>query len=129
MIHRALFGSVERFFGVLLEHYAGAFPVWLSPVQARVLPVAASHANYAMSVASALRCEGFRVETAAADEPLGRRVRDAKLAKIPYILVVGDSDVASGTVGVNARGSKGVERDISLDDFLNRMRSDIANRV
>ena len=121
MIHRALFGSVERFFGVLLEHYAGAFPVWLAPVQAQVLPVAAAHNDYAGATAQQLRSQGFRVETVPAVEPLGKRVRAGKLAKIPYVLVVGDDDVARGTVGVNSRGARKPERDVPLAEFAARL--------
>ena len=121
MIHRALFGSVERFFGVLVEHYAGAFPAWLAPEQVRVLPVAAAHADYAAEVAARLGDAGFRVEVAAAEEPLGKRVRAAKVAKVPYVLVVGDADAANGTVGVNARGSKTPDRDVPLDAFAARL--------
>ena len=105
MIHRALFGSIERFFGVLVEHYAGAFPAWLAPEQVRVLPVRSDHHAYAERVVDRLRGDGFRVDLGEADEPLGARIRKAKLEKLPYILVVGDDDVAAGTVGVNARGS------------------------
>ena len=123
MIHRALFGSVERFFGVLLEHYAGAFPTWLAPVQARVLPVAADHVPYANQVAGVLRAEGLRAEVAASDEPLGRRVRGARLEKIPYVLVVGASDVAAGTAGVNTRGTE-PERDVPLDEVKARILAD-----
>ena len=123
MIHRALFGSVERFFGVLLEHYAGAFPTWLAPVQARVLPVAADHAPYANHVADVLRAEGLRAEVAPSDEPLGRRVRGARLEKIPYVLVVGASDVAAGTAGVNTRGAE-PERDVPLDEVKARILAD-----
>ena len=124
MIHRALFGSVERFFGILVEHFAGAFPVWLAPVQARVLPVRDSHDRYAVEVADRLRAEGFRVDVVEADEPLGGRVRRAKLEKLPYVLVVGDDDVAAGTVGVNAR-ERDVERGVSVDDFIGRLRDDV----
>ena len=127
MIHRALFGSVERFFGVLLEHYAGAFPTWLAPVQARVLPVAADHAPYANQVADVLRAEGLRAEVAASDEPLGRRVRGARLEKIPYVLVVGASDVAAGTAGVNTRGAE-PERDVPLDEVKARILADAGAR-
>ena len=125
MIHRALFGSIERFFGILVEHYAGAFPTWLAPVQARVLPVRADHQPYAAEVVRRLQAAGFRVDTADADEPLGARVRDAKLEKLPYVLVVGDADVAAGTVGVNAR-NQDVERDVPLDDFIARLQAEIA---
>ncbi|HUP75269.1 MAG TPA: threonine--tRNA ligase [Acidimicrobiales bacterium] len=127
MIHRALFGSVERFFGVLVEHYAGAFPVWLSPVQARVLPVAAAHEPYAQSVIERLRAAGLRADHDVADEPLGKRIRKAKLDKIPYVLVVGESDVAATTVGVNERGTKDPDRDVPLDAFLARLTDDVAN--
>ncbi|HEX2849721.1 MAG TPA: threonine--tRNA ligase [Acidimicrobiales bacterium] len=122
MIHRALFGSVERFFGVLTEHYAGAFPAWLAPVQVRVLGVRGDHDEHAGKVATRLRSEGFRVDTERADEPLGARIRKAKLEKIPYILVVGDDDVANGTVGVNERGSERPERGVAEDDFVARLR-------
>jgi len=120
MLHRALFGSVERFFGVLIEHYAGAFPFWMAPVQVRILPVATSHESYALRVAERLREAGHRVEIADATDQLGRRIRAAKVEKIPYVLVVGDDDVAAGTVGVNPRGGD-VERGVALDEFLARL--------
>jgi threonyl-tRNA synthetase len=127
MIHRALFGSVERFFGVLVEHYAGAFPVWLSPVQARVLPVAQAHEEYAQTVIERLRGAGLRADQDVADEPLGKRIRKAKLEKIPYVLVVGDDDVAAKTVGVNERGSKDPDRGVALDAFVARVVEDVAS--
>ncbi len=127
MIHRALFGSVERFFGVLLEHYAGAFPVWLSPVQACVLPVADEHSPYAAEVARALADAGFRVETRDGHEPLGRRIRNAKLEKIPYVLVVGADDVSAGTVGVNTRSGRPV-RGVLLAALLDQIRGDVEAR-
>ena len=125
MLHRALFGSVERFFGVLLEHYAGAFPTWMSPVQVKVLPVAQAHADYAAQVVAGLRKAGFRAETVDSDEQLGKRIRNAKVDKVPYVLVVGDDDVAAGTVGVNPRGGD-VERGVSLDAFLARISADVS---
>src|SRR5579863_9061983 len=114
MVHRALFGSIERFFAILIEHYAGAFPTWLAPVQVQVLPVRNDHEPYAGSVVASLRGAGFRVESLPADEPLGARVRRSKLEKIPYVLVVGDDDVAAGTVGVNIRGSEDPERGVDV---------------
>jgi threonyl-tRNA synthetase len=129
MIHRALFGSVERFFAVLVEHYAGAFPAWLAPVQARVLPVRSDHQGYASGVVDRLAAAGFRVDLAEADEPLGARIRKAKLEKLPYVLVVGDSDVAAGTVGVNARGADQPERDVGVDAFLERLAQDVATKA
>jgi threonyl-tRNA synthetase len=128
MIHRALFGSVERFFGILLEHYAGALPAWLSPVQARVLGVRDDHQDYADSVVEKLKGAGLRADTVAADEPLGGRIRRAKLEKLPYILVVGDADVAAGTVGVNPRGGQ-VERGVGVDGFVSRLVDEVAAKA
>jgi threonyl-tRNA synthetase len=124
MLHRALFGSVERFFGVLIEHYAGAFPTWLAPVQARVLPVATAHEEYAEKVATRLRDIGARVDVVGAGDPLGKRIRAAKLDKLPYVLVVGDDDVAAGTVGVNPRGGE-VERGVELEAFVGRLADEL----
>ncbi len=127
MLHRALFGSVERFFGVLVEHFAGAFPTWLAPVQVSVLAVTEAHEGYAESVVAALKARGVRVESEAANEKLGNRIRKAKTMKIPYVLVVGDDDIANGTVGVNPRGGD-VERGVALDDFVTRVTAQIAAR-
>ena len=99
MIHRALFGSVERFMAVLIEHYAGALPTWLSPEQVRVIPVTDAHADYAQSVVDACAAAGLRATVDGSGEKMGALIRRAKLAKIPYVLVVGDHDVAAGTVG------------------------------
>ncbi len=125
MIHRALFGSVERFFGVLVEHYAGAFPAWLAPVQVEILPVAQVHSDYAHEVAAELRGHGFRVDVSEADETLGKRIRRAKGQKLPHVLVVGDDDVAHGTVGVNPRGGE-VERNVPLSGFVDRLSGEVA---
>ena len=120
MLHRALFGSVERFFGVLLEHYGGAFPTWLAPVQVRVLPVTTAHESYAAEVVDALERHGLRIDVVAADEQLGKRIRSAKMERIPYVLVVGDDDVRDRTVGVNPRGGE-VERGVALDAFVEQV--------
>ncbi|MEM9561179.1 MAG: threonine--tRNA ligase [Actinomycetota bacterium] len=125
MLHRALMGSIERFFGVLLEHFAGNFPLWLAPVQVEVLPVAEAHADYARSVVDRLAAAGYRVELDEANDPLGKRIRRAKTQKLPYVLVVGDDDVAAGTVGVNPRGGD-VERGVALDTFLERLETEAA---
>ena len=127
VIHRALFGSVDRFFATLIEHYAGAFPVWLSPVQVSVLPVKDDIDDYAQEVAQQLRSDGVRVEVMFADEPLGARIRKAKLDKQPYVLVVGEDDLANKTVGVNARGHE-VERGVTVDEFHRRIRTAIDER-
>jgi threonyl-tRNA synthetase len=124
MLHRALFGSIERFFGVLVEHYAGAFPAWMAPVQARLLPVATAHEAYAAEVAAQLRAEGFRVDVVEATDQLGKRIRNAKLEKLPHVLVVGDDDVDHGTVGVNPRGGA-VERGVTVADFIRRLHAEI----
>ena len=126
MLHRALLGSIERFFGVLVEHYAGAFPTWLAPVQVRVLPVATPHEEYAAEVVARLEEVGARVDLGKADDGLGKRIRNAKLEKLPYVLVVGDDDVEAKTVGVNPRGGE-VERDVSLDAFIEQFRSEVAD--
>lgn len=126
MLHRALFGSVERFFGVLIEHYAGAFPTWLAPEQVRILPVAGVHHDYATDLVSTLKSSGFRADFADADEPLGKRIRNAKTEKIPYVLVVGDDDVKNKTVGVNPRGGE-VIRDVTISDFISLLTADVAD--
>jgi threonyl-tRNA synthetase len=128
MIHRALFGSVERFFGVLLEHYAGNLPTWLSPVQVRVLPVRDDHVPYAISAVDRFLTSGLRVEMEDASEPLGSRIRRAKLEKVPYVLVVGDDDVAARTVGVNRRGDDRPERGVALEEAVDRVHDDAASR-
>ena len=125
MLHRALLGSVERFFGVLLEHYAGAFPAWLAPVQARILPVATAHEEYAHATCERLRAAGFRADVVEANDQLGKRIRTAKLDKLPYVLVVGDDDVAADTLGVNPRGGD-VERGVPLSAFIERLGSEVA---
>jgi threonyl-tRNA synthetase len=124
MLHRALLGSIERFFGVLLEHYAGALPTWLAPVQVRVLPVSTAHEEYAERVVRRVRDVGGRADHVAAVDPLGKRIRAAKLEKIPYVLVVGDDDVLAGTVGVNPRGGA-VVRGVDVSDFVGRFAEEI----
>jgi threonyl-tRNA synthetase len=124
MLHRALFGSIERFFGVLVEHYAGAFPTWLSPMQVQVLGVRADHDTFASRVVDRLKAQGFRAEMVEANNPLGSRIRKGKLEKLPYILVVGDTDVENDTAGVNPRGGE-VERDVPISEFIERVKSEV----
>ncbi len=128
MIHRALFGSVERFFAILLEHFAGALPTWLSPVQVAVLPVRDDHQPYAEHVAATGKAAGLRVEVDPADEPLGARIRRRKLEKLPYVVVVGDDDRAAGTVGVNSRGASRPERGVALGAFVAAVTAEVAAR-
>jgi threonyl-tRNA synthetase len=129
MIHRALFGSVERFMAILIEHYAGALPTWLSPEQVRVLPVRDDHGDYAKQVGNALTKAGLRVRVEHADEPLGSRIRRAKVEKVPYVLVVGDDDVANGTIGINTRGAADPLRGVSVADFLAHVAQEVADRT
>jgi threonyl-tRNA synthetase len=103
MVHRALLGSLERFFGVLVEHYAGAFPLWLAPVQAVVVPVTEKHQAYARAVGDELRRAGVRVQVDDRNEKLGYRIREAQVQKVPYMLVVGDKEVEAKTVSVRHR--------------------------
>jgi len=128
MLHRALFGSIERFFGVLVEHYGGAFPTWLSPIQVQVLGVRADHDSYASQIVARLKAAGLRAEMVEADEPLGARIRKGKLEKLPYILVVGDSDVENETAGVNPRGGE-VERDVAVNEFIERISTEVAEKA
>jgi threonyl-tRNA synthetase len=123
MVHRALFGSIERFFGVLIEHYAGAFPMWLAPVQVAVLPIADRLNGYAEKVARELRAAGFRVEANVRSETIGAKIRDAQLQKIPFMLVVGDREMQDRKVAVRER-VKGDIGAMSLDDF-----KDLARRL
>ncbi len=121
MIHRALLGAVERFFGILVEHYAGALPAWLAPVQVSVLPVADRHAGYAAQVAKTLRAHDLRVEVDDSDETVGEKIRRALTHKHPAVLVVGDQDVAEGTVGLRLYGEDRDERGIALEEAAQRL--------
>ena len=130
MIHRALFGSIERFMAILIEHYAGALPTWLSPEQVRVLPVRDDHADYAYKLLDELKAAGVRASVDSASEPLGARIRRARhLEKLPYVLVVGDDDVAAATVGVNRRGESSPERGVAFADFLEDLLVEVAERA
>ena len=129
MIHRAIYGSIERFMATLVEHTAGALPAWLCAVQARVLPVAEAHAEYGEQVAARLRDAGLRAELDSPDSTLGDRVRKGKLQKVPYVLVVGADDVEAGTVGVNRRGQDGAERGVPLDDFVSRLAAEVREKA
>jgi threonyl-tRNA synthetase len=119
MVHRALFGSVERFFGVLIEHYAGAFPLWLSPVQVVMVPIAERHSEYANQVAEKLKAVGVRVHVDARNEKMNAKIREHTLQKVPFMLVVGDKEAETGTVSVRTRG-KGDEGAAGADEFVER---------
>ncbi|MGI9166675.1 MAG: threonine--tRNA ligase [Pyrinomonadaceae bacterium] len=128
MIHRALFGSMERFFGVLIEHYAGAFPLWLAPVQVAVLPITDRSNEYAEKIASELRDQQFRVEANLRSEKIGAKIRDAQLQKVPFMLVIGDREMEQGKVAVRERlkGDIGV---MSLAEFIEMARNLIQTRA
>ena len=117
MVHRALFGSVERFFGVLIEHYAGAFPLWLAPVQIGLVPISERHTAYAEKVEAELKAAGFRIETDARNEKMNAKIRDLANQKIPYILVFGDKEESAGSVSVRTR-SKGDQGSMALREFI-----------
>jgi len=127
MVHRALLGSLERFFGVLIEHYGGAFPVWLAPVQARIIPIADRHNDYAYKLRDELREMGLRVEVDDSSERMQAKIRQAQLEKIPYMLVVGDREVAEGTISLRLR----TEEDLGprpVADFIKMAREAIAEK-
>ncbi len=121
MVHRALYGSIERFFGVLIEHYAGAFPVWLSPVQAVMIPIAERHASYANKVAAQLKEAGVRVEVDSRNEKMNAKIREHAMKKVPFLLIVGDKEAASETVNVRTRGSEKTE-DALASDFVEKIK-------
>jgi threonyl-tRNA synthetase len=121
MVHRALYGSIERFFGILIEHYAGAFPVWLAPVQVAVLPLTDRHLEYAQAVANRLEAEGFRITVDDRKEKVNLKIRDAQMQKVPYMLVVGDREAQSNSVSVRNRKHADLGSQ-SIDDFVATLR-------
>jgi threonyl-tRNA synthetase len=121
MVHRALYGSVERFFGVLLEHYAGAFPVWLSPVQVVMIPISERHAEYAQKVAAQLKEAGVRVEVDSRNEKMNAKIREHAMQKVPFLLVVGDKEAEAGRVNVRTRGKEKTE-DMPAGNFLEKIK-------
>jgi threonyl-tRNA synthetase len=128
MVHRALFGSIERFFGVLIEHYAGAFPMWLAPVQIAVLPITDRINEYAETIAQQLRDAGLRVEVNTRSDKIGAKIRDAQLQKIPFMLVLGDRELEQGQVAVRER-TRGDIGAMSLDEFKQMAQRLVATRA
>src|SRR5437016_3685502 len=127
MVHRALYGSMERFFGVLIEHYAGAFPVWLSPVQVVLVPITERHVDYANKVAGDLKAAGVRVEVDARNEKMNAKIREHALQKVPFMLVVGDKEAEAGTVNVRTRGREKTE-DMAAEEFVEKIKRAIAQK-
>ncbi len=128
MVHRALLGSLERFFGVLIEHYAGAFPVWLSPIQATLIPIADRHMDYTRKVAGELKKAGLRVNVDDRPERMNAKIRDAQNQKIPYMLVVGDKEVENGEVALRLRNNEN-PGPMSISAFVERAKEEIANKI
>ena len=127
MVHRAIIGSMERFLGVLIEHYGGAFPLWLAPVQAVIIPIADRHVDYALQVKDALSGQGFRPEVDSRKERMNLKIREAQMQKVPYMLVVGDEEMSKDTVSVRLRSEENLGP-IALSSLLDRMKDDLGSR-
>jgi threonyl-tRNA synthetase len=127
MIHRALLGSIERFFGVLIEHYGGAFPAWLAPVQVKLLPIIEKHFDYAQKVMQKLQENEIRAEIDLRNEKIGYKIRQAQLEKVPYMLIIGDKEMENGQVAVRARkdGDLGA---MGVDDYVSKILEEVKNR-
>ena len=126
MLHRVIFGSIERFIGILIEHYAGAFPTWLSPVQVKILPIADSHNEYAQKIQRELEDNGIRVEVDERQEKIGYKIREAQLQKVPYMLVVGDKEKELNAVGVRSRKDGDIGQ-MKLTEFMDKIKEEIKN--
>jgi threonyl-tRNA synthetase len=126
MIHRAILGSLERFIGIIIEHFAGAFPLWLAPVQAAVLPLSEKFTDYADEVAKQLKAARLRVETDRSNEKLGAKIRNAQLKKVPFMLVVGEKEAQSGSVSVRRRN--GEQSTVTIEEFVKQAKELIACR-
>ncbi len=125
MLHRVIFGSIERFIGIITEHFAGAFPMWLAPVQVKVLPISTEkHSDYAKKIVEELKAKGFRVELDDRNEKIGYKIREAQVAKIPYMVVIGDKEIEANKIGVRAR-KEGDLGTMNLEDFENRMKEEV----
>lgn len=127
MIHRALLGSIERFLGILIEHYGGALPVWISPVQVKILPIADRHIKYALKVKKRLEKESMRVELDSRNEKVGRKIRGAQIEKVPYMLIIGDREVKNNTLSLRLRSEKDLG-EIRIDKFISKMLLDIRRK-
>jgi threonyl-tRNA synthetase len=120
MVHRALLGSLERFFGVLIEHYAGAFPIWLAPVQVRLLSVSEKHNDHVHMLEKKLREHDIRVESDARNESVGKKIREGRMQRVPYLVVIGDAEVNDNSVMVRNRETQ-EQRSYSVDEFISRL--------
>lgn len=127
MIHRAMLGSLERFIGILIEHYAGRFPAWIAPVQVKILPITDRHMEYCSQIESRMREKGIRVEVDGRNEKIGYKIREAQLSQVPYMLVIGDKEVEAGKVAVRSR-DKGEQGAVSVEDFINDLVEEIEEK-
>ena len=127
MIHRVVLGAIERFLGVLIEHYAGAFPLWISPVQAIIMTITDRQQSYAKEICAKLRAEGIRIEEDLRNEKIGFKIREARNQKVPYMIIVGDKEVSSGTLAVRKRGEEETKI-LTLEEFISMFREEVANR-
>jgi threonyl-tRNA synthetase len=128
MVHRALYGSIERFFGVLIEHYAGAFPAWLSPVQVAIIPISERHAEYAKKIGDTLQADNVRVAVDQRNEKMNAKIREHALQKVPFLLVVGDKEAEAHSVNVRTRGKEQTAT-VPFTEFQARLRKLIADKA
>ena len=127
MVHRVVLGCIKRFIGVITEHFAGAFPTWLAPVQVKILPITDRAAEYADQVSARLNALGYRVETDHRSEKIGFKIREAQLEKVPYMLIVGDKEVESGEVAV--RNRRGEQEVLSFDAFQAKLKEEVDSKA
>jgi threonyl-tRNA synthetase len=127
MIHSAKFGSLERFYGVLVEHYAGAFPPWLAPVQVQAIPIAERHVDYLTDVARRMKVAGLRVEVDDSDERMQKKIRNAQLQKVPFMMIAGDNDVEAGAVSFRYRDGR-QDNGVPLEEAIERVAAAVASR-
>ena len=128
MVHRAILGSMERFMGILIEHYGGAFPVWLAPTQASIVPITDRHVEYARATAAQMTAAGLRIEVDDRGERMNRKIRDAQLNKVPYMLIVGDKEVSAETLSVRKRNGENLGPQ-PLASVIEMLQTDIAART
>jgi len=128
MLHRVIFGSIERFIGIITEHFAGAFPAWLAPVQVKVMPITSGQIEYAKDVVEKLKSEGIRVEIDNKEEKIGYKIREAQLQKVPYMLILGAKEVEADSVGVRARKDGDIGA-MKLDAFIEKIKEEVKNFV
>ena len=127
VVHRSSIGAIERLMALLIEHYAGAFPLWLAPVQVKVIPVSLKQADYAREIFSLLRDAGIRVELDDSNETLGKRIREGKMQKVPYLAIVGDKEKENRTI--TAEGRAGKAGSFAPEDFVSKLKEEIANKT